>query len=205
MHLGLTLTQVLTVEELYRRIESDKDSMHCEVVVSYLEVSAKREQWTSKGKDHCAHALRQVYNEKIRDLLQPGPDLAVREDAKGKTRAACMACMECLSIICVWGLPAVPSLFFDQAATIAAVFCPFHLQGESQERTASPLMRRRICQRAVDAPAQGRAGLCEHSFCARWFSPSHLQISNGDPSLTWCQGAAGHARGWQQQPHAAPD
>lgn len=48
-----------TVEELYRRIAAEEERMSCEVAVSYLE----------------------VYNEKIRDLLCPGPDLAVRDDA----------------------------------------------------------------------------------------------------------------------------
>ncbi|XP_031562254.1 kinesin-like protein KIF18A isoform X2 [Actinia tenebrosa] len=48
----------LTMMDLYQRIEELKDEKTCDVAVSYLE----------------------VYNETIRDLLLPGPPLAVRED-----------------------------------------------------------------------------------------------------------------------------
>ncbi|KAK3726500.1 hypothetical protein QZH41_003895 [Actinostola sp. cb2023] len=48
----------LTMMDLYNRIEELKDEKICDVAVSYLE----------------------VYNETIRDLLLPGPSLAVRED-----------------------------------------------------------------------------------------------------------------------------
>ena len=51
---------VQTVEELYKRIEASASTQSIDVTVSYLE----------------------VYNEKIRDLLRPGKELAVRDDAK---------------------------------------------------------------------------------------------------------------------------
>jgi kinesin family protein 18/19 len=57
---------VQTVEELYARITREQEKLSCEVTVSYLE----------------------VYNEKIRDLLSPGPDLAIRDDAK---QGACVS------------------------------------------------------------------------------------------------------------------
>ncbi|XP_032222614.2 kinesin-like protein KIF18A isoform X2 [Nematostella vectensis] len=56
----------LTMMDLYRRIHEMKDEKTCDVAVSYLE----------------------VYNETIRDLLLPGPALAVREDPQ---RGVCVS------------------------------------------------------------------------------------------------------------------